>query len=190
MLVTTLQETSQTVTEPMEREVPELGRAEQAYVCFGCVAFVTGVRALGKHVRYCKEHKIPRSAPFHRYVRSCAAIGRFQRVTSRPIFTCPHCAWYRSLEITAYSRHQATCARRAWRLRAMEIRKRNRLRQRRAGRSLGYWKFSKSQKGRESKTVEYYQAQVRRVNASFESLTLAYVARRSPKSDDFMDTVL
>lgn len=142
----------------------------QAYVCFGCAAVITGVKDLGKHLRYCKEHKIPREMPFHRYVRTCARNGRFQRALSRPLFICPHCARYRTLESAAYKRHQAVCARAAWRIRAMEIRSRKSAVQARSARSLGYYR---AQAGA-GKSLEYYQTQVKRVNATFAELTLMH----------------
>lgn len=146
-----------------------MGGAEQAYVCFGCVAIVTSMKRLCQHLRHCKEHRIPRSTPFHRYVRACSKAGKFLRDLARPLYMCPHCARYRTLESTAYKRHQVTCARAAWRIRAIEIRQRKRVDQRRSGYPLGYYRAQI----KADKPLEYYQSQVMNVNASFAELTLA-----------------
>lgn len=159
---------------PLEKGLESLAtRADAAYICFGCTAFVTGKPALRRHVRHCREHKIPRSTPFNRYVRACARQGKFQRELTRQVYICPHCVRYRTLEPSAYRRHQAGCARAAWRIRAMEIRKRKYSGQNAAGRSLGYYR-AQVQAGR---PLVYYQQQVRRANASFADLTLIHEVR-------------
>ena len=114
--------------------IQELAGMEPAYVCFGCGVFATTLRVMVAHLMYCQEHQISQHPPVFRFIREVARRHRFLRDMTREVYVCRHCKTYRTLESTAYKRHQESCAVKTGSIREKETTQLARKRGCRAGR--------------------------------------------------------